>query len=246
MQGVYRFCSCWSGDCWYVRRVGKVLCDEQANHTAAWWFFLFSRSLPQNIVGQSYDAAASYSGSGLCSCNPPDVSKQNPNNAMMGWKLLLLLSSSTQFELIQLSFREASAMLHLGERRTRLLMDRHRFTPSALPLRYTAVWGLCALTWPWAEEFPCGGGRGWAGCQGSSRGFGGCGTVWSCVLPDTGGTGNRNAFSSVIQAIAEPLNICLVGHTPKNLYFDTAIPSFAVNVCFVQNFRLSKSPMMKN
>lgn len=59
-------------------------CDEQANHTAVWWFLFFSHSLPQNTVDQSYGDAASYSGSGLSSCNPPAVSKQNPNNAMMG------------------------------------------------------------------------------------------------------------------------------------------------------------------
>ena len=58
-------------------------CDEQANHAAAWWFFLFSHSLPQNIMDQSYDDAASYSGSGLSSCNPPAVSEQNPNNVLM-------------------------------------------------------------------------------------------------------------------------------------------------------------------
>lgn len=36
-------------------------CDEQANHTAAWWLFLFSR----NIMGQLYGDAAPSSGSGL-------------------------------------------------------------------------------------------------------------------------------------------------------------------------------------
>lgn len=67
----------------------------------------------------------------------------------------------------------------------------------------------------------------------------GCGTVWSCVLPDIGHTGNRNAFFCVIQAVVESLNICLVGHAQKNLHFDTAIP-FAANDCCVQNFRLTK------
>lgn len=141
---------------------------------------------------------------------------------------------------------EASVMLQLGKTRTRLLMDPHRFIPSALLLRYAAVWGLCTLAWPWAEEFPCGGTRGWAGCQGKLTEVWGCGTVWSCVFPDIGHMGNRNAFFCVIQAVVESLNICLVGHTQKNLHFDTAIPSSAANDCCVQNFRLTKSRMMKN
>lgn len=74
---------------------------------------------------------------------------------------------------------EASVMLQLGKTRTRLLMDPHRFIPSALLLRYAAVWGLCTLAWPWAEEFPCGGTRGWAGCQGKLTEVLG---LWNCVV----------------------------------------------------------------
>lgn len=109
------------------------------------------------------------------------------------------------------------------------------------------LFGACA---PWLgheqKSFPVEAPEGGLAARGSSRRFWGCGTVWSFVFPDIGHMGNRNAFFCVIQAVVESLNICLVGHTQKNLHFDTAIPSSAANDCCVQNFRLTKSRMMKN
>jgi len=73
--------------------------------------------------------------------------------------------------------------------------------------------------------------------------------LWNCVVSCPSGHqgyGKQKCLCSVIQAVAEPLDICLEGHTQENLYLHTTIPSFAANDWFVQNFRLAKSLMMEN